>query len=298
MTRQYGIVWISFIICSIVGQGYCQIDYYSSQNCYKFAEYLFDNNDYSAAAEEYLRSGINSESEHMPDSLLYRIGQSYQMAGDYEKSRIYFQQLLGMCPASIFHDASCYRLACALLEQKKYKESLRYIDSSFEMLSVQTWKQRMHLLAGLDLLYSKQWKKADAYFVSAVEVIPATKEDSISDILHTVCDKGVNLHYKSPAAAAVLSGILPGAGKVYAGRAGDGLISFLVVSLSGWQAYQRFASDGKSSVPGWIFGCLAGGFYLGNIYGSAIAVKMANEKQENALINKIEVDVHWDLKKP
>lgn len=76
---------------------------------------------------------------------------------------------------------------------------------------------------------------------------------------------------KPAATAAVLSTLIPGAGKLYAGRPADALVAALATGLPLTFAVQDFRRDGVDSVRGWFMATLAGGFYLGNIWGSAAA---------------------------
>ena len=69
---------------------------------------------------------------------------------------------------------------------------------------------------------------------------------------------------KSPAVAAGLS-IVPGLGRIYAGRLYDGLFSFLTLSLSGNAAYT--ALQQKRPVAGPLFTAVFMIAYLGEIYG-------------------------------
>jgi outer membrane protein assembly factor BamD (BamD/ComL family)/TM2 domain-containing membrane protein YozV len=94
-----------------------------------------------------------------------------------------------------------------------------------------------------------------------------------------------NLPQKSELLAAVLSAILPGSGYVYAGRYGDGLSAFLLnalfiagtVAAVNNELYATSALTGGVGLP----------FYIGNIYGSANAVKKHNSGIKRELRAKI-----------
>jgi TM2 domain-containing membrane protein YozV len=96
---------------------------------------------------------------------------------------------------------------------------------------------------------------------------------------------------KSPFVAGTLSTILPGAGKVYAGRWKDGLVSLLFVGANAYSAYRGFSSGGIQSPYGWLFGGLSAGFYIGGIYGSQKAARIYNHTLEA----KIKSDVYSRL---
>jgi putative component of membrane protein insertase Oxa1/YidC/SpoIIIJ protein YidD/TM2 domain-containing membrane protein YozV len=81
---------------------------------------------------------------------------------------------------------------------------------------------------------------------------------------------------RSPLVAAALSAIIPGTGKVYAGRPLDGLAATLATAIPLTFSIQNFQRDGASSVRGWFHGSLAAGFYFGNVWGSAQAARIEN----------------------
>ncbi len=82
--------------------------------------------------------------------------------------------------------------------------------------------------------------------------------------------------FKSPVTASILSGIIPGLGRIYAKDYWDGVLSSVFVFSAGFQSYRRFNKSGISSVGGWIYGGVALGFYVSNIYGSYQSAKYYN----------------------
>ena len=100
-------------------------------------------------------------------------------------------------------------------------------------------------------------------------------------------DRKQNPHYKSPLLAAVFSSIIPGSGKVYADKLGDGIFAFLTTGVFTFLAYDNFKADHK--FRGWLFGGLAGLFYAGNIYGSAAAAQIFNAGVQFNFQNDIQI---------
>ena len=72
--------------------------------------------------------------------------------------------------------------------------------------------------------------------------------------------------------AAILSALIPGAGKIYTGEIGDGITSLIVTALTTCLAITNFKADHK--FRGWLFSGLAAFFYAGNIYGSAASAQI------------------------
>ncbi|NPA80719.1 MAG: hypothetical protein GXO29_06700 [Thermotogae bacterium] len=81
---------------------------------------------------------------------------------------------------------------------------------------------------------------------------------------------------KSPAVAAALSALIPGLGKAYAGRWKDGLYSFAINSSLALGLYLAARDDSKPRMA--VYGLAFAYFYLGNIYGSYVAVRKMNER--------------------
>ena len=94
---------------------------------------------------------------------------------------------------------------------------------------------------------------------------------------------------KSPGVAGVLSATAPGLGKVYSGRPLEGLYAMLTVGFMGWLGYEGFRGDGLGSLKGWVFGPVAGVFYLGNVYGSVVAAQVENRRVGDAYLVQIDL---------
>jgi TM2 domain-containing membrane protein YozV len=104
---------------------------------------------------------------------------------------------------------------------------------------------------------------------------------------HRILDRSGHLSHRSPWLAALLSVVLPGAGRAYIGRWGDGAFSLILVGApAGFAAYE-FSRSGVSSVGGWILASLGGLFYLGDVYGSAIGAVIYNRQQADNLAAQV-----------
>src|SRR5262249_44538952 len=85
---------------------------------------------------------------------------------------------------------------------------------------------------------------------------------------------------KSPQVAAVLSGILPGAGHLYAGKPLQALTAF---ALNGaFLAGAAYAIHEKLNVTGAILLFFETGWYLGGINSARDAAREANQQQQRA----------------
>ncbi|MES1165389.1 MAG: hypothetical protein ABUR63_06525 [Verrucomicrobiota bacterium] len=93
---------------------------------------------------------------------------------------------------------------------------------------------------------------------------------------------------KSPWLAGALSALIPGLGRVYIGRAADGIMSFVLIGVTGALAAQGFYDEGRASVRGWILGSVAALLYVGNVYGSAVGAVVQRRDAEDALMQEID----------
>jgi len=268
-----------FIPQFVLGQT-SQTDSYSDDNILKFADHLFKEKDFLRAAGEYQRYLFALKSPK--DSIYYKIGSCFQSAQHYDRSITYFNRVIKDFNLSLLKDQSIYQIAKNYFLQKSYQKSISFSKSNFDKIESGTQKLYLSHLVGLSYLYQKQWQQAHQYLTS-----PDIQEDILSQKLIEFSRKGLNLKKKNGFIAGMLSAVIPGAGKVYAKRTMDGLVSFLTVGLTAWQAYDGFREKGVESVKGWIYTTLGVFFYLGNIYGSVIAVNIYNKQLEDKQVNEI-----------
>jgi len=83
---------------------------------------------------------------------------------------------------------------------------------------------------------------------------------------------------RSPLVSAILSAIIPGTGRMYAGRTMDGIMGFWSFYLTSSLAYNLF-SDNRYSL-GSLFGTIAAFTYLGEIYGAWRSAKYYQKLEE------------------
>lgn len=105
-----------------------------------------------------------------------------------------------------------------------------------------------------------------------------------------VYDRIKNQQKKSPFLAGLFSTIVPGAGKMYQGNVAEGTMAMAVSAIMASQAYEGYRKDGVESARFIIFGSLFSVFYVANIWGSVVSVKVENlhfnqENHETVLLH-------------
>lgn len=101
---------------------------------------------------------------------------------------------------------------------------------------------------------------------------------------------------KSPFLAGLMSAIVPGSGRIYAGKTGLGIGTFLTTAVLGLQTWEGYRKDGIESARFIIFGSIFSVLYVGNIWGSVFTVKMVNNEFNDAVNHQILIDLHIPLR--
>lgn len=92
---------------------------------------------------------------------------------------------------------------------------------------------------------------------------------------------------KSPLLAGLMSAVVPGSGKIYAGKTGQGLITFIQNLALGFQTYEAYRRDGWKSPRFLVYGGLFTFFYVGNIWGSTLTVHIRKQEFKDKINEQI-----------
>ncbi len=267
-----------------------QIDYYHAPNVLKFAEYLYQEKDFSRAAGEYYRYLFCFDSfPPNTDTIYYRLGNCYQQVNNHKKAIDFYEKTHQLTSDTDLASSALFNIGKSFTLMKDYNSSSDFISSHINDIQNREISRKMRQLRIANNLYSAQWQQAIDWLEQESE------SDTITNLLKKFADEGMNLPHKSPVLAGIYSGLIPGTGKLYTNRFYEGIQSFFTVGIMGWQSYDGFDEDGISSIKGWIFGIVGGLFYLGNIYGSIVGAEIYNEEVENKHIEKIRVYVNIDI---
>jgi tetratricopeptide (TPR) repeat protein len=263
---------------------YSDFEYFKPKNIRSFAEYLFDDGQYLRAVGEYQRFLFASDSfPQNADSIFFKIALCYRFSENYKKSINYFQKIASEYEQSNLLDETYLEMGICYSLTDNFEESNKILKSYFLDEPAKNINARAKQLMTLNYIQKKEWNKAIKFL---------NDTNSLSNQLFGFVERGQTLPKKNRFVSGLFSAVIPGSGKYYCNRPMDGFNSFVIVGITGWQAYEGFDEDGIHSVQGWIFGVLGGLFYLGNIYGSVVAADIYNEEQET--IFKLSVKKYMD----
>lgn len=270
-----------------------RIDYFEPGNILTFADYLYERGDYLRAAGEYGRYLFSRHMSADTDSIYYSMIKAFFLAGDYDRCERLLEELSGIYPSShLITNISMYR-SVVRYHRGDYEGALVLARDSRVEGTLRSGIVSMSYLHLDDYEQAQKWaclsKPSDQR-----QSLGETAQGGAGTRLDSLCEKVRNadsLPHKNTAASGVMSAIIPGSGKIYCGRAADGIYSLVIVGLFAWQAIDGFNDDGASSVKGWVFGTLGAGFYLGNIYGSVMSAELYNKQVHNDFIQGLQIRI-------
>ncbi|MFC1716055.1 tol-pal system YbgF family protein [Candidatus Poribacteria bacterium] len=282
----YGLMSLFCAVCFAsyaLGDSNEEVDYYSSGNILKFADYLYQEGDYLRAAGEYQRHLF-----HYPqnaDSTLYKLGFCYRLAGDTERAIHTFRKIVANKAEGRFRSAASYQIAYSYFLSRQYEKSLQYLDEAVHKAADVDERGKLQILSAFNYLHQKRWHDAED-ILSGLDL----KDEELSRTalsLRASAQDGARLPRKSPILAGLMSTVVPGAGKFYCGQYGDGLYSLFLAGATGLLAWDGFRDDGLHSIRGWVLGSMGAIFYTGNVYGSVIAARVRNHRLEVGLLRSL-----------
>jgi hypothetical protein len=240
---------------------------YDEAHSAKFAEYLYQSQQFDLASQEYERLFFLNDTNAYYKLQLFR---SYRRSGNLLLAQKRIADILADSLKYASEPVAQEYLHILMLQNQL--PTATDFNRTDPRISV---TQKQYNLLQISLL-SKNWKKADSI---------ATLIQSIDPAYQKILSSAKSMKHKYPGLALTFSVIIPGAGKVYSGAWKDGIVSFLFVAASGLQSYRGFSRYGSSSVSGWVWGSISTGFYFGNLFGSFKSAKRFNNRQ-NELLHK------------
>jgi len=287
MLRSILLIILFSIPCILNSQTHDNSSLYSASNILKFADNLFNQNEYKRAALEYEKYIFLENNP--PDSIRFKIGLCYYTIGEYDLSSKKWETFLTSHPQSKLLNQTHFFLAYTDFKKRQFQLSesriaqIPLISPFTDQLKLQT-----NYLLVANKLSTQKWIEAEKLLSDDLLFLkPNNHRNSLKQML----EEGKNIKQKSPLFAGAFSAVIPGAGKFYAGRSIDGLFTFFLHGFMVWQAWDGFAEKNTKSVKGWLFSGLGSVFYIGNIYGSAIAVKIYNKNINDNFDQKIRFEL-------
>jgi tetratricopeptide (TPR) repeat protein len=236
-----------------------------------FAKHLIRLKEYEQAIFQLKSLLISRKDFLLTDSANYLIAKSYFNLKNFDSSVVFFNKIVENSNKHI--EAQLYSsISNAYIgnftESEKTLSLIAANDSNLQQL--------LYLNRAGVLLMKNDFNKAkeniDKFSRNWYSV--SEQQDNLTQLYSTL----IKHKKKSPFIAGALSAIVPGLGKIYTKRVGEGVSAFLITTTMGLVACENLIKDGIKDPKTIIFGSLFGLFYIGNIWGSVISVKLTRDE--------------------
>ncbi|MDI6851196.1 MAG: hypothetical protein QMD82_04595 [bacterium] len=194
----------------------------------------------------------------------------------YEYKKVYYES-----NDPTLKDLAANKIAYLSLRIGSYEDALMYA----ERISDNDPLKKIKL--GFPNLYLKNYELVENYWQSNDTLLSwlYLRRGQIDKAKSLIPD--VSVIRKSPFIGGLLSAAIPGTGRIYAGRAFDGALSLIINVSTGYLAYRAYKSGGKLEF--YLYSTLFLIFYLGDIYGSYVAVNEYNNVSLEKAVKDFEV---------
>lgn len=222
------------------------------------------------------------------DTVNYLCGMNYYLLKRPDTASFYFS---AVSKNSAFFTPSRFFSSINLSYSKKYQNALQSIGDLPQDTSLK-YSQLTNLLNAGNFLLLRDHKRFDS--VSQLFLYDDYKYANEQNKLIELKKEILNTKKKSPAVAGMLSAVVPGLGKFYAGKRGAGLAAFAAngaLAAMAFEAYYRHDHSIKNA-QFITFGTLFTFFYVGNIFGSVFSVKQQIRSVNGRINNEILASIH------
>lgn len=237
--------------------------FFSANSRLQFGNRLFFQKDYLRAIDEY-QSYISTVPN---DTVKFKIAFSYSAMGNSMLAENNFKELFKSPNLSDYSKIYYARENLIMRNLNYFDLNIQELSQLFPRDSNFIYNDNFQMMRNFALLIKGKTHQKSADFL---QPFPSTiKEDA-----EYFYSRKVFPNNKSGTVAGIFSAIIPGSGKIYAGKTGDGITAFIVTGVLAFLAADNFNANHQGRA--WLFTGLASAFYAGNIYGSVIAAQQYN----------------------
>jgi len=253
---------------------YCQ-SIEERERIYKFANVLFESQEFYRAITEYRRFIEYFPDDYRINNAYARIAESYFYGERHREAISWSRKMIQATMQPEFLVRARILAGDSYLKLGNYRSAMKNYSAVLKLDEIDRhYLDLSHMKLGLCLLHEEDWEDASDEFT---KVNANSSYFEKAQLFSKEALQGRNLKQKSRSLAGVLS-VIPGLGYVYTGNYQTGIASFVVNSLLIWGAHNSFRKGNKAA--GFVFGFFGLGFYSGNIYGSINSASNYNERKK------------------
>jgi TM2 domain-containing membrane protein YozV len=233
-------------------------------------------------AEIHLRTQLNSSNS---DSINYQLSYCKLLQNQTDSALFY----LGKLNPNLINSKALLLKSQCLIQLSKEDSAKFLIQNTDTSLFPFEDKEILHMqTGGICLLQNNLPEFENKHLKSNPQY---NQFKGKQDELNENFEKLKRIKKRSPLLAGVLSGIVPGLGKIYAGKTKQGVAAFVVTSLLATQSIEGYLKGGIKDPRFIIYGSIASVFYISNIYGSALSVNIGKAQTQEQIHNEVKVNL-------
>jgi len=245
----------------------------------RVADGFMAEREYYRAITEYMRFRLLFPDSSRGDYAMLQTGKAYLQGGEPDRALRHFRDLRDRFPLSTLESLSRYLEGLATWKGKAPQKARDLFEAlTQDVPDTDEAPRALAALALMQLEADDPGSAAESLDLLLTRYPAHPRADQVREAGRLLAVYQ-SLPQKSEVLAAVLSGILPGAGYFYSKETATGFMSLGVNGAFVAAAWTAFAQSLEA------VGILSGGiglpFYIGNIYGSALAARKWNQAIKN-----------------
>jgi hypothetical protein len=263
---------------SVVGK---ENEEWKRESVLRFADHLFKQQDFFRAEVEYRRFAFTYPGDDFADDAMFKVGLCLQGRRAFSRAVEYYRSFIVDYPDPVWGRKASYQIARSFslegrlgLAEPEFRHLLGITESEEE-------RDRIWFELGWCQLRQTKWRESAGSFASISADLAGTR-----DYLRRMALGGEDLPRKNPVMAGALSAVLPGSGRAYCQRYGDGFFSFAAVIATIGSAFYYHHTGNRTGT--YIMGGLGGVLYGGNVLGSVVGAQLFNQQTEEQYIGMLE----------
>ena len=253
----------------------------------KFIDHLVNKGDFKEAL--FLLDSTDCSSLQLNDSVNYLRGWSLYSLMRLSSSS---ESLVKVAPSSSFYLKSHFFAAYNYSHIGNYKDAMEVL-TNIKGTDEKQVSLKNYQIAGVQLLQGNM----EGFEESLKSVNRSYYEISESaNVIQKMSDDIKSHKSKSPFTAGLLSGIIPGSGKFYAGKKGEAISAFISTTGLGIVTWENYRKSGLKSLRTLAFGTAFAISYVANIWGSVVTVNIFETEYKDNVKNTILFNLHIPLR--
>jgi tetratricopeptide (TPR) repeat protein len=257
------------------------------------AQHLFQSGEYYRAITEYKRFAFYFPDDERAPMARLKVVESYVRGEWWEEGIQTAQDLLRETASKELRARTLYFQGVCQLRLARFDEARRAFREVLQVSEDPDLRDRAQYLLGEMSALEEDWEDA-AEILNHIEPQSQLYDQAHQGALSI--DEHTPLEEKSPLAAGVLAGLLPGAGHLYLGRARDAGLAFSVNAAFTVATIEAVHKDNEA---------LAGGlaamellWYAGNIFSAVSSTHKYNRRLRRQLLDEVLLPPAWVMDLP